>query len=138
MTRTIVKGKAGPEIKKIYQIVLRAQKLALARIAPGARCSEIHNAVEDFFASQGFITENQGKKIRGFIHGTGHGVGLDIHEPPFINSNSSDILKEGNIVTVEPGLYYPGIGGVRIEDIVAVTKNGCENLTQAPKFLEIK
>jgi len=94
--------------------------------------------VEDFFASKGFRTEKQGKKIQGFIHGTGHGVGLDSHELPYLGAYSNGVLEEGNIVTVEPGLYYPNIGGVRIEDIVAVTKDGCENLTKAPKFLEIQ
>ncbi len=138
MTRTIVKGKAAPEIKRMYQAVLGAQELGISQIKSGAKCGEIHKAVEDFFMSQGFKTEKQGEKIQGFIHGTGHGVGLDIHEPPFINANSKDILQAGNIITIEPGLYYPGIGGVRIEDLVAVTKNGRENLTKFPKFLEIK
>ncbi len=137
MTRTIVKGKAIPEIKKIYQAVLEAQKSAISRIKPGVKCNEIHKIVENIFLTRGFKTNQQGKNIQGFIHGTGHGIGLDIHEPPFINANSNDILQEGNIVTIEPGLYYPKIGGVRIEDIILVTKNGCENLTKFPKFLEI-
>lgn len=137
MTRTIVKGKATPEIKKIYQTVLEAQELAISHIKHGVKCNEIHKIVENIFLTRGFKTNQQGKNIQGFIHGTGHGVGLDIHESPFINANSNDILEEGNIVTIEPGLYYRGIGGVRIEDIILVTKNGCENLTKFPKFLEI-
>lgn len=137
MTRTIVKGKASPEIKKIYQAVLKAQKMAISRVKSGAKGKEIHKLVEDYFAAKGFKTEKQGKNIQGFIHGTGHGVGLDMHELPFINANSDNILQEGNIVTIEPGLYYPKVGGVRIEDIVLVTKTGCKNLTKFPKFLEV-
>ena len=75
--------------------------------------------------------------MQGFFHGTGHGVGLEIHEPPYIGSKAQDILKKGQVVTVEPGLYYNGIGGVRIEDLVVVTSKGCRNLTKLPKFLEI-
>ena len=75
--------------------------------------------------------------MQGFIHGTGHGVGMEIHELPSIIAKSKDILKAGNIITIEPGLYYPGIGGVRIEDLILVTKNGYENLTKLPKVLEI-
>lgn len=75
--------------------------------------------------------------MQGFFHGTGHGVGLDVHELPRISTSYENKLETGNIVTVEPGLYYSGVGGVRIEDIVAVTEEGCNNLTKFPKFLEI-
>jgi Xaa-Pro aminopeptidase len=75
-------------------------------------------------------------RMQGFFHGTGHGVGLDIHEPPRI-SRTPWVLKAGEVVTVEPGLYYPDIGAVRIEDMVLVTKTGCINLTKFPKFLEV-
>ena len=84
-----------------------------------------------------FKTEEKNGKVQGFIHGTGHGVGLDIHELPNLSANSESILKAGNIVTVEPGLYYPKIGGVRIEDLILVTRNGYENLTKLPKILEV-
>jgi len=138
MTRTIVKGKASPKLKKMYSAVLGAQKLALGEIKNGVRADSIHKKVQDHFVSKGFRTGEENGKIQGFFHSTGHGVGLDIHELPRINLNYKKTLKIGNVVTVEPGLYYPKIGGVRIEDLVVVTKTGCKNLTKFPKFLEIK
>lgn len=138
MTRTIVKGKALPEIKKIYETVLAGQKLALSKIKSGVAGNYIHKSVQDYFIKQGYKTGEKNGKIEGFFHGTGHGVGLDIHEMPNISEGNNKKLKTGNIVTVEPGLYYPKIGGVRIEDLVVVTKTGCKNLTKFPKFLEIK
>lgn len=136
-TRTVTRGKASPEIKKIYQAVLQAQKLGISKINPGVKTVLIHKSVQDYFEKHNFKTEEKDGKVQGFIHGTGHGVGLDIHELPNINASSKDILRAGNIVTVEPGLYYPKIGGVRIEDLILVTKNGHENLTKLPKVLEI-
>ena len=136
-TRTVVRGKASPEIKKIYQTVLEAQKLGIGRIKQGVRGNAIHKLVQDYFEKHNFKTEEKNGKVQGFIHGTGHGVGLDIHELPNLNANSKNILKAGNIVTVEPGLYYPEIGGVRIEDLILVTKDGYENLTKLPKVLEV-
>ena len=76
-------------------------------------------------------------RMQGFFHGTGHGLGLDIHEAPSFGQRSKNTLREGNVVTVEPGLYYQGMGGVRLEDVVVVTKTGCKNLVQIPKFLEV-
>lgn len=137
MTRTVVRGKASLEIKKIYETVLAGQKLAFDNIKAGVKGKYIHNLVQNYFDNHGYSTGEKNGKVRGFIHGTGHGVGLDIHEAPNLGAESESILREGNIVTVEPGLYYPGIGGVRIEDIVAVTKEGCKNLTKFPKVLEI-
>ena len=138
MTRTIVKGKASPEMKKIYNAVLGAQKLALGEIKAGVRADSIHKKVQNYFENKRFKTGEKDGKIQGFFHGTGHGVGLDIHELPNISLGNKKPLKAGNVVTVEPGLYYPEIGGVRIEDLVVVTKTGCKNLTKFPKFLEIK
>ncbi|MCK5084762.1 MAG: aminopeptidase P family protein [Candidatus Pacebacteria bacterium] len=138
ITRTVVKGKASPELKKMYNAVLGAQKLALGEIKDGMRADSIHKKVQNYFENKGFKTEEKNGKIQGFFHSTGHGVGLDIHETPRINLNYKKVLKAGNVVTVEPGLYYPKIGGVRIEDLVVVTKTGCKNLTKFPKFLEIK
>ncbi|MCK4592754.1 aminopeptidase P family protein [Candidatus Parcubacteria bacterium] len=138
MTRTIVKGKASPEMKKMYDAVLGAQKLALGKIKAGVRADLIHKKVQDYFENKRFKTGEKDGKIQGFFHGTGHGVGLDIHELPNISLGNKKPLKISNVVTVEPGLYYPEIGGVRIEDLVVVTKSGCKNLTKFPKFLEIK
>lgn len=138
MTRTVVRGKALPEIKKIYNTVLAAQELAIKKVKPGIKGNELYKIVLDYFTNCGYKTERKGKVAQGFTHGLGHGVGLDVHEIPELNSSSKDVLKTGSVVTVEPGLYYPEIGGVRIEDLVVVTKNGCENLTRFEKVLEIK
>jgi len=136
-TRTIVRGKASPKIKKIYQAVLQAQKLGISKIKPGVKTVSIHKSVHDYFEKHNFKTEEKNGKVQGFIHSTGHGVGLDIHELPNLNASSKNILKVGNVITVEPGLYYPKIGGVRIEDLILVTKNGYQNLTKLPKVLEV-
>ena len=136
-TRTVVRGNASSEIKKIYKAVLQAQKLGISKVKPGIKASVVHDSVQDYFEEHNFITEEKNGKMQGFIHSTGHGVGLEIHELPGITANSKDVLKVGNILTVEPGLYYPGIGGVRIEDLLLVTKDSCENLTKLPKVLEI-
>jgi Xaa-Pro aminopeptidase len=137
MTRTVVRGKASAEVKKMYNAVLEAQKMVLREIRSGVRGDLIHKKVQDYFESKGFNTGEKNGKIQGFYHVTGHGVGLDVHESPSISSGYKKELQSGNIVTVEPGLYYLGIGGVRIEDIVAVTKDGCKNLTKFPKVFEI-
>ncbi|HLD56033.1 MAG TPA: Xaa-Pro peptidase family protein [Candidatus Omnitrophota bacterium] len=136
ITRTFVKGKASEKLKKMYRAVLAAQNIAFKRIKNGVDGSKIHEAVMHYFEGLGFKTGEMGGRMQGFFHGTGHGLGLDIHEPPRI-SLGRDILKAGEVVTVEPGLYYLDAGGVRIEDDVVVTKTGCRNLVKFPKFLEI-
>jgi len=93
--------------------------------------------VVDYFRSRGFETGVIRGKAQGFIHSTGHGLGLEIHEPPRI-SLGDEVLEAGNVITVEPGLYYEKTGGVRIEDVVVVEKNGCTNLTRYPKNLLAK
>ena len=136
ITRTVVKGEASQKVKALYKTVLEAQEIALKKIKHGAKGDEIHSSVQRFFSSNGYETGLQEGFIQGFFHGTGHGVGLEIHEAPRI-SQQNDILQSGQVVTVEPGLYYRGIGGVRIEDTVVVRSNDCENLTSFPKILEI-
>jgi len=138
MTRTVIKGKASLGMKRMYNAVLGAQRLALGKIKAGVRADLIHKKVQNYFESKGFKTEEKNGKIEGFFHTTGHGVGIDIHELPNISVNNKKVLKIGNVVTIEPGLYYPEIGGVKIEDLVVVTKMGCRNLTKFPKFLEIE
>lgn len=123
MTRTFLKGKPSSEQAKIVERVLEAQSLALSKICSGADGAEIHKSVSDFFESRGFATSCHAGKWRGFIHSTGHGLGLDVHEAPNLGRTSVK-LESGNVVTVEPGLYYPGIGACRIEDNVAVRKSG--------------
>ncbi|MAS98368.1 MAG: peptidase M24 [Kiritimatiellaceae bacterium] len=135
LTRTVCKGEAPTALKKIYNIVLKTQKQALKKLHPNVCGDEIHHHIMSTFEAAGFMTgESDGKHV-GFIHGTGHGVGLDIHERPRIG-RSGEVLCEGDVVTIEPGLYYPGVGGVRIEDTVVLKADGCEILaTCSKKFI---
>jgi Xaa-Pro aminopeptidase len=91
----------------------------------------------NYFKTEGFETGVMKGRRQGFFHGTGHGLGLDIHEAPSFGLRSKNLLRRGNVVTVEPGLYYQNMGGVRLEDVVIVTKTGNKNLVQIPKFLEV-
>jgi len=136
-TRTVVKGKASKEIKDIWQTVLKGQEMGIEMLKDGVDGYDIHNTILEYFNSKGYETGFINGRMQGFFHGTGHGVGLDIHEAPRINKNSHNILKEGHVITIEPGLYYEGIGGVRIEDTLFVTRDGYENLSVSEKFLEI-
>ncbi len=136
MTRTYVKGKASSGVSKLYRTVREGQDIGLAMVRDGASGAKIHQAITRHFKSCGFPTGTKRGRQIGFFHGTGHGVGLDVHELPQI-SIRDDILHTGNVVTVEPGLYYPGLGGVRLEDMVVIDKNGCENLTRYPRRMEI-
>ncbi len=137
MSRTVVKGVATDPLKKLYDTVLEGQELGIARVRAGANGKAIHEEINVLFENRGYKTGRVNGRMEGFFHGTGHGVGLDIHEPPSI-SRRDCLLKKGEVVTVEPGLYYPNIGAVRIEDMVLVEENGCRNLTTYPKFLEIE
>ena len=137
MTRTYVKGKAPKEIKRLYNTVKRGQDIGLSMVAAGVDGQTIHRAITDYFDSQGYPTKMVRGKQTGFFHGTGHGVGLEIHEAPRI-STAGEILQAGNVITIEPGLYYPGLGGVRIEDMVVVKSGGYDNLTKHKRQLEIE
>ncbi len=136
MTRTVVKGQASPKLKQMYALVREGQEIAFRLIKPGADGAAIHQEILRLFEQQGFQTGELDGRMQGFFHGTGHGLGLEVHEPPRISARP-DILKEGMVVTVEPGLYYLDAGGVRIEDLVVVTSDGCRNLTEMPKVLEV-
>lgn len=136
MTRTVVKGKPSPKVKKMYAAVREGQEIAFGKIKAGVNGQDVHNAILKYFEQEGFPTGESNGRMQGFFHGTGHGVGLEIHEPPRVSS-APDILKAGQVVTVEPGLYYLGEGGIRLEDMVVVTETGCRNLTQFPKQLEL-
>ena len=136
LTRTFVKGDAGDGLRRAYEAVLAAQQVAFDRFGDDRDGSEIHKAVEQSFSARGYETGERNGRLQGFFHGTGHGLGLDIHEAPSVGPRH-DILRAGQIVTVEPGLYYLGLGGVRLEDVVRVTENGHENLTRFPKVLEV-
>jgi Xaa-Pro aminopeptidase len=137
ITRTVVRGRAGEAVQKLYDTVLRGQKIAFKKIRANARTADVHKAVQEFFEQQGYKTRRRHGHMEGFFHGTGHGLGLEIHEAPRIGATSVGVLKPGHVVTVEPGLYYPEIGGVRLEDVALVTKNGARNLTRFEKVLEI-
>ncbi len=125
LTRVLVTGKIPPKLEKVYNIVLEAQRAAIEAIRPGIACKDVDAVARDIITKSGY-----GKR---FGHGLGHGIGLDIHEGPRFSPISESVLKPGMVVTVEPGIYLPGWGGVRIEDDVLVTRNGHEVLTSVPK-----
>jgi Xaa-Pro aminopeptidase len=138
MTRTLVRGRPHPALVAQYRAVLQAQKRALALIRPGVAVRDVHRAVQQVFADLGFRTGEKNGRLQGFIHSTGHGVGLEIHEQPRIGLLPQSVrFHPGMVVTVEPGLYYRGVGGVRIEDLVLVTRQGIRNLTRYPKKLVV-
>jgi len=136
MTRTYVKGKADSDVRKLYRTVREGQDIGLSMVCDGAHGAKIHQSITRHFESCGFPTGAKRGRQTGFFHGTGHGVGLDVHELPRV-SIRGDVLHTGNVITIEPGLYYPGLGGVRLEDMVVVDKNGYENLTRHPRRMEI-
>ena len=127
MTRTFVCGRASLAQKEIYQTVLHAQEAARRSVAAGARASDVDKCARDLISARGFGSL--------FGHATGHGVGLRIHERPRISSSDTSILQESTVITIEPGVYRPGFGGVRIEDMVVVREKGCEELTHSPRGL---
>jgi Xaa-Pro aminopeptidase len=134
MTRTVVRGRASDEQRELWQTVREGQELALKRMKPGVDGLNLHNEVKEFFTDRGFPTEVRGGRQVGFFHGTGHGLGLEIHEFPRFQKT---VFKVGQVLTVEPGLYYPGLGGVRIEDVAVVTKSGNRLLSRFEKQLEL-
>jgi len=136
LTRTVVRGRASERLKEVYALVGQGVRLGHRRIRDGAEGQEIHREIQALFESRGFRTGKQNGRMQGFFHGTGHGLGLEIHEAPSISKRPST-LRAGHVVTVEPGLYYLGLGGVRIEDVALVERNGSRNLTRVPKVLEI-
>jgi Xaa-Pro aminopeptidase len=137
ITRTVVRGRAGEAVRKLYDTVFQGQKIALQKVSAGTSTKEIHQCVQQFFTQRGYKTGKNNGRMEGFFHGTGHGLGLEIHEEPRMGAASRGKLKAGQVVTVEPGLYYPEIGGVRLEDVALVTTNGAKNLTRFEKVLEI-
>ena len=125
LTRTFFLGRPNKKLLKIYKIVLAVQKKQLSLVRAGARAADIDQKGRDMFKKH--------KLAKYFKHSTGHGVGLKIHQRPRISYKSKETLKTGQVITIEPGIYIKGLGGVRIEDMVIVTKNGCINLSQSPK-----
>lgn len=127
ITRTVVRGEPSPEIREMYAAVSGAQAHAFSLLRAGADGSDLYQAVVSFFADAGYGTESHG-----FVHSLGHGVGLEVHEAPSLSARGSP-LAAGNVVTIEPGLYYPGAGGVRIEDMALLTEGGYERITRFPE-----
>ena len=126
MTRTVWVGHvADPELRRAVEVVLASQAAGVAAVGPGVACAEVDHVCREVIAGAGWGDY--------FVHGTGHGVGLDIHEAPSVAATSVDTLEVGHVVTVEPGVYLPGLGGARIEDTVVVTEEGCRPLTHTVK-----
>jgi Xaa-Pro aminopeptidase len=129
MTRTVALGEPGAEMRKVYQIVKEAQQMAQDAVSDGASCKAIDAVARDYIYAKGY----EGR----FGHGLGHGLGIDIHESPRFNAQSAAVLKKNQVMTVEPGIYLPGTGGVRIENTVVVTEDGCRALTLPTRELII-
>ena len=131
MTRTVSKGEPSPEIIDMYDALYEAKRIGISKVKAGISGAAVHQSVVDFFKERGYESNT-----RGFIHNLGHGVGLQVHELPTVGP-SGTALKAGNVITIEPGLYYPGIGGVRLEDIGAVTSRGFDKFTTFPEELVV-
>jgi Xaa-Pro aminopeptidase len=136
LTRTVVRGKASFALHELYAVVHEGVRIGHERLREGVEGLDIHREIQQLFERQGYKTRVVDGRMQGFFHGTGHGVGLQIHETPSIGKRPS-VLRAGHVVTIEPGLYYLGLGGVRIEDMALVTKTGSRCLTRVPKQLEI-
>lgn len=130
LTRTVVVGKLSPKQQKIYEITNEAQQRAFQAIQEGVKACEVDAVARDFIKKEGYE--------KNFVHNLGHGVGLDVHETPILSSENKNALKSRNVVTVEPGIYITGFGGIRIEDTVLVHKDGAERLTKAVYTPEVK
>lgn len=137
ITRTVVRGRASEALRKLYHAVERGQELGFEQMQHKARSREVHEKIQNFFKQEGYETGKRQGRMQGFFHGTGHGLGLEIHEAPRVGPTSTDVLQAGHVVTVEPGLYYSELGGVRIEDVALITSNGPRNLTKFEKVLEV-
>jgi Xaa-Pro aminopeptidase len=137
ITRTVCRGPAPADLKKQYNAVKAAQAAQLKMLKAGVRADTVHKAGADLMEARGFKTKTIDGVAQGFIHGTGHGVGLEIHEAPRVSPANRKTLRAGHIITIEPGLYYSEIGGIRIEDTVAITKDGYKILASCIKKLEI-
>jgi Xaa-Pro aminopeptidase len=146
MTRTVCKGEPVPEIRRMYELVMRAQDAGIKALRPGVTGREVHEMVEDMIFAAGYDTLRPGQQHgkpangalpKGFIHGLGHGVGLEIHEAPSVGRGGAKPLEVGDVVTVEPGVYDPEIAGVRLEDMLVITEGGSRNLTRAPRQLVV-
>ena len=142
MTRTFVRGEPNEGLQEMYDAVLESQEAGLSMVRAGVNGRDIHNKVSEVLHEAGYKTnvhdQEEGKPLtEGFFHGTGHGVGLEIHEAPRV-SLADDELVPGDVISIEPGVYDPEVGGIRVEDLVVVTEDGCRNLTSFPKRFRLK
>lgn len=141
MTRTFVVGELSDEVREWHRLARETLEVSTAMIRPGVDCRSVYDAVCDVIESAGFPTgrtKRDGEILAdGFFHGLGHGVGLEVHEPPFLGFLPGGELVAGDVITLEPGVYASGVGGVRLEDLVLVTDDGCEVLTDFPYDLEV-
>ena len=138
MTRTYLKGHASEAQRRLVATVRDAQKRATRTIRAGVDGRQVHRAVTDCFAAAGYETKHGKQGSTGFFHGTGHGLGLAVHDPGRMSPVVEYSLKKGSVMTVEPGLYYPGLGGCRWEDVVQVTATGTRPLSKHPYHWEIR
>jgi Xaa-Pro aminopeptidase len=137
MTRTFLKGTASDAQRRLVRTVKRGHEIGMKLVKPGVTGGKIQQAVEDFFAKEGYKTVKNSREPEGFFHAIGHGIGLEVHEGPSVRPNSKQKLKKGMVITIEPGLYYRGLGGCRIEDVMHVTADGGEKISSAPYKWEI-
>ena len=128
-TRTIAAGDPGTDARDVYELVLESQLAGLQAVRSGRGGKDVDGVAREMIAASGYAEH--------FGHGLGHGVGLEVHERPTLSTRSDDELQASNVVTVEPGVYLPGQFGIRIEDLVVVTDDGCEILTSVPKQLVV-
>ncbi|NMB80060.1 MAG: aminopeptidase P family protein, partial [Methanomicrobiales archaeon] len=131
MTRTVVKGEPSDAIRDMYTVLKEAKHLAVSRTRAGVSGADLYQVVVDYFKDHGYHSDT-----RGFVHNLGHGVGLQVHEMPTVGPSGGNLVS-GNVITLEPGLYYPDIGGVRLEDIGAVTAKGFTNFTRFSEELVV-
>jgi Xaa-Pro aminopeptidase len=134
ITRTVVRGTATDAQRRLWETCLAGQEIALNNMRPGNQGGPVHESIKEFFAAEGYPTEIRDGRWQGFFHGTGHGLGLEVHEPPRFATTT---FLPGQVLTIEPGIYIPGLGGVRHEDVAVITLRGPKLLTRAPKPLEI-
>jgi Xaa-Pro aminopeptidase len=134
MTRTVVRGRASEAQRRLWETVQRGQRMAFKGMKPGDSGLAVHECVKAYFASEGYPTGQRDGRWVGFFHGTGHGLGLEIHEEPRFGRTT---FHPGQVITVEPGIYWPGVGGCRIEDVALVTGEGVRKLSRFPQEIEV-
>lgn len=137
IARTVVRGRASEALRKMFHTVVAAQQIGFEKLKLRTQGHRVHDGVAHYFESEGYRTTRRKGRAEGFVHAVGHGLGLELREFPRLHTNSSDRLRAGHVVTIEPGLYYHGLGGVRLEDVALITGKGPKNLTKFERVLEV-